>query len=90
MMCFSFREEPIPEEKRESCANTELGPVLQVSDCKSLLFNVMNQVSQFAAKGKKRTLTVGCWNFLRLSRESIFQISCTIIGHTGINLKMTK
>ena len=26
MLCFSFREEPIPEEKRESCANTELGP----------------------------------------------------------------
>ena len=23
---LSFREEPIPEDKRESCANTELGP----------------------------------------------------------------
>ena len=39
MLCFSFREEPIPEEKRESCANTELGPEV-VTKYQQILFSI--------------------------------------------------
>ena len=40
MLFFSFREEPIPEDKRESCANTELGP--EVFTKYGILFSIFD------------------------------------------------
>ena len=40
MLFFSFREEPIPEDKRESCANTELGP--EVFTKYQILFSIFD------------------------------------------------
>ena len=61
-----FREEPIPEEKRESCANTELGPEVirnsqyRVDPCKMQVKNnctiFLGYTSNMASCGVRETL----------------------------------
>ena len=66
---LSCREEPIPEEKRESCANTELGPevhnaisipVIIVEPCKMQVKNnctiFLGYTSNMASCGVRETL----------------------------------